>query len=671
MLRMRALSVTAAVCAAAVFAWAGAPGISARQFQTQAPQRDAAAGAPPQMRAIPVGTASITGTVTTSDGRPVRDARVQINGAANAPEGAAIGTGSGAASQSSGITVISGRGGTPVSSGGPMPGGGLSLSRSAVTDASGRFSFAKLPAGHFTLNASKNNFLPTNFGQKRAGAPGSTIIVADGQQVTANVTLMRGGVITGTVFGTDGEPMGRIQIGAWRYTTTSGVRRLSQNNGTSTDDRGIYRISNLQPGDYLISATPNASDAQMAARMNPDAAAIEEAIASGKVQPPSAPGFPSTVLVPMPQRPAGPVFNEMPGYLPTYHPGTPMSSNAQVIHVTGGDEHVADVTVQYTEGGSITGTISPPVKPGMQLRVSLVNNDPSIESMNGTSINQNGQFTFRSLAPGTYTVMAQTIPQQQPGNITVVSGNTTTTSLAPPPQVPAEDRLWGAATATVTGGQPTAVTITLQKGRSISGVVVFDMARPPDLTRSRMTVSLATVGPPMAMSFGPQPQAVLEADGRFTIAGVPPGRYSIRTNAGGPMKSSIVGGVDTLDFPLEFTATEDISDAVLTVTDKFSELSGTLTESTGKPGVDYTVIAAAADEKFWTPNSRRIASTRTGAEGKYLFRSLPPGEYYVVVLSDFEQGMQYDPDFLKSLASAGTRVRITDGGKTLQDLRVR
>jgi hypothetical protein len=54
-----------------------------------------------------------------------------------------------------------------------------------------------------------------------------------------------------------------------------------------------------------------------------------------------------------------------------------------------------------------------------------------------------------------------------------------------------------------------------------------------------------------------------------------------------------------------------------------------------------------------------------------MFRSLPPGEYYVVVLSDFEQGTQYDPEFLRSLPGIGTRVRINDGAKTTQDLRVK
>jgi len=96
------------------------------------------------------------------------------------------------------------------------------------------------------------------------------------------------------------------------------------------------------------------------------------------------------------------------------------------------------------------------------------------------------------------------------------------------------------------------------------------------------------------------------------------------------MKSSMVGGVDTLDSPLEFAATEDIGDAVLTLTDKFNELSGVVTESSGKPGMDYTIIAATTDERFWTANSRRIATSRTSADGKYVLR-LPPGDYNVRV----------------------------------------
>ena len=74
----------------------------------------------PQERRIPVGTATISGSVVSADlGRPVRGARVILNGQAS---------------------------------------GQSSLSRAIVTDENGHFSFAKLPAGEFQLSISHSQF---------------------------------------------------------------------------------------------------------------------------------------------------------------------------------------------------------------------------------------------------------------------------------------------------------------------------------------------------------------------------------------------------------------------------------------------------------------------------------------------------------------------------------
>lgn len=111
--------------------------------------------------------------------------------------------------------------------------------------------------------------------------------------------------------------------------------------------------------------------------------------------------------------------------------------------------------------------------------------------------------------------------------------------------------------------------------------------------------------------------------------------------------------------------------ATLTVTDKVTEVAGTLTDTTGQPGADHTVIIAAVEERYWTPGSRRIASTRTRADGQYRFGNLPAGNYVLAVVTDLEFGMQYDVEFLKALAAAGsTRVTIGEGEKVLRDLRV-
>ena len=46
-----------------------------------------------------------------------------------------------------------------------------------------------------------------------------------------------------------GEPSINTQVRAMRYTMMNGRRRASRSGGGQTDDRGIYRLHSLQPGD--------------------------------------------------------------------------------------------------------------------------------------------------------------------------------------------------------------------------------------------------------------------------------------------------------------------------------------------------------------------------------------------------------------------------------------
>jgi len=91
----------------------------------------------------------------------------------------------------------------------------------------------------------------------------------------------------------------------------------------------------------------------------------------------------------------------------------------------------------------------------------------------------------------------------------------------------------------------------------------------------------------------------------------------------------------------------------------------------GKPAADYTIVMAASDERFWTPNSRRIMTSRTNVDGHYQFRAMPPGTYWLAAVTDLEPGGQYDPEFLRSMNGAGLRVTLAEGAKQTQDMRVR
>src|SRR5262245_6370815 len=675
------VSLGAALAAQTVVSSGQSTGVGAGQPRDVPPP-------PPTVRRIPVGTSTITGSVTAADtGKPVRGARVSLSGGitmaagqtpapAGAPGVVVGGINVGVVSVPPGVVTSGGMvtGSVPVSGRG-VTGGMMGVSRSVVTDSNGQFTFQRLPAGQFTLTLFQSQFLQTTYGQKRPGGQGTTIRLTDGQQLEVKVQMMRGGVITGTVYGDDGEPQRSVQVRGLRYVMTNGVRRLQPTGFASTDDRGVYRLFGLQPGDYMVSATPAASEALMTERMNAESVAIEQAIQSGAVQPPAAPGLPSPVSVPIspPQPMAAPATTPPPAYLPVYAPSSLMPSGATTVTVAGGDERGGvDIQLRLAQASQVQGTVATAVEPGVAVQVSLVNDDPTMDTgaYNTARIDQNGRFTFRTIAPGKYTVFAQTVAA--PPTMTIVNGQPVApTAPTQMPRLTDEQKRWGRASVTVEGQSVVEVNLPLRPARTISGIVLFEMAKPPDLTRMRPSVFLtpAPSARSMPMTASP-PSAQIDADGRFTLTGVMPGLYVLRAGAG-LLKSAMVGGQDTADFPLDFTGERDVLDAVITVTDRTSELSGALSDPSGKPVSDYTVIVAAADSRFWIPGSRRIGTSRPSPDGRYAFRSLPPGDYMLAVLTDLEQGAQYDPEFLKSLGSSAIRIVITEGGTVTQDLRVR
>lgn len=309
--------------------------------------------------------------------------------------------------------------------------------------------------------------------------------------------------------------------------------------------------------------------------------------------------------------------------------------------------------------------IGMPSMEGVAVQVSLVSADPLISMVNSSRPGPDGRFQMRGLTPGKYTVFAVTVPGPQPQ----MFFNGVPAPPAQPSRLDDAQKLWARTEIMVEAQSIAQVSLSLQPGRSISGVVAYEMEKPPDMSRARVTVTLnpAISGP--SPYFGPPPQVQAGPDGRFTLNGIFPGTYTLRAT-GNTIKSSIVNGQDTLDFPLEFTAETDIAGAVVTLTDLTTELSGTITDASGRPAFAYTIIAAAADPRFWIAGSRRIVTTRPDTNGRYVFRNLPPGDYVLAAVTELEPGRQYDPELLRTLAASSPRVSLGEGAKLAQSLRV-
>ncbi|MEK6301873.1 MAG: carboxypeptidase-like regulatory domain-containing protein [Acidobacteriota bacterium] len=110
------------------------------------------------------------------------------------------------------------------------------------TDDEGSFQLNGLPSKSYFVWCSAAGYVEDN-------KDGSSAYHVTGDFVT--LKLRKGGVITGAVTNSSGEPLGKAKVVAIRV-RDSERRALRFTYGVETDDRGIYRIYGLGSGSYLL-----------------------------------------------------------------------------------------------------------------------------------------------------------------------------------------------------------------------------------------------------------------------------------------------------------------------------------------------------------------------------------------------------------------------------------
>jgi hypothetical protein len=129
----------------------------------------------------------------------------------------------------------------------------------STTDAAGRFAVANVPVGRQTVLIRADGFFiestsPNTPFAARAEVP--VTITAGGTPVAIpNVSMVRSGIISGKVVDPQGNPLPFIRVQAFRpdaAALNSGV--VPDSGNRMTDDRGEYRMFFVPPGEYVIRA---------------------------------------------------------------------------------------------------------------------------------------------------------------------------------------------------------------------------------------------------------------------------------------------------------------------------------------------------------------------------------------------------------------------------------
>jgi hypothetical protein len=90
-----------------------------------------------------------------------------------------------------------------------------------------------------------------------------------------------------------------------------------------------------------------------------------------------------------------------------------------------------------------------------------------------------------------------------------------------------------------------------------------------------------------------------------------------------------------------------------------------------QPDPGALVVVLPADTQAWRQSvvtPRRVRSVRTGAGGTFLFRDLPPGEYFLGAVSDAAVSNWSDTRTLDAISRVSIRISVTDGSTTTQRL---
>lgn len=345
--------------------------------------------------------------------------------------------------------------------------------RPAQVDSEGKFSFDDLPPTGYLVFAVAPGYIDEAMS---TGDPNDWPRHLIGAQL--KIKMIKGGVITGKVTNSKGDPIVGVPVHAVALNNpSSSPTDFLGTGGAESDDRGVYRIYGLRPGPYVVNAG-----------------------GPGQFGFATSNGFDLDVL--------------------TYYPAATRDTAIPVVVRSGDETTGIDIKYSGTEGHRISGFLLGPINAGASAASGAI---AIILSPAGTSsvlsmalvstLDQRRGFGFNGVADGEYDLFAA-----------FQTGQQNDASLVATKRV------------TVRGDDVTGVELTLAQLASIAGTIMLDPIKPEDKCDQRGSQLIETVfaarrddprksGSQMMMTMLAGLGGTLNAKGDFSARNLDAGRY--------------------------------------------------------------------------------------------------------------------------------------------------
>jgi len=479
-----------------------------------------------------------------------------------------------------------------------------------ITGADGKFTLRDVDPGAYVLTVERDGYVVAR-GQSQ------TVQVQAGQAIAdVKLKLQRTGAVSGRILDADGDPVSNVSVVVSPMRASKDAR-----SGTvyaTTNDRGEYRIFQIAPGEYRLSATYTPRNRLDGVRMQSAAKAGAAPTSGGDAYP--------TV----------------------YYPGLTDSRLAGAVKVEpGADLQGFDLQLVRTHGvrvrGRITASFTPAPLFEMVTLAPIGQRDPSGQPLNVLVRDPKGEFEFQGVLPGSYRLQVDAAGLDESSRMSVHRAL----------EVGASD-IEGIE---LTLAQPQTLSgrIVAPEGRELpQGLIVLVQAREAE---DRQGGGMAQVG----------------ATGTFTIPKVAPGEYDL-------VVGSTTGGEDDSYIDAIRTGDTDalaegvrVGDGPIARIDIILKANGGAAECVVKDDKGGLVADASVLLAPDAPRQRQAAlfgECRTSADGVCKITGITPGDYHIYAFPAGTQIDRRDPGALKAFEKYGEAMKVGEGERRQVNLKI-